>query len=97
MTTITCLRLVQFTDDRCKFIVPIAELLASIWNALSHTGSIPKTSNSEIHVVRAFLLIGEYMHRSNKTPEEHDREKWARKHATLKRFAALRSAEVRVR
>jgi hypothetical protein len=33
------------------------------------------------------------MPRSNKTPEEHAREKWARKHATLKRFAAMRSAE----
>jgi len=80
--------------------VPIAKLLASVWNALSHTGSIPKHhavgKNSEIHG-EAFLLIGEYMHRSNKTPEEHDREKWARKHATLKRFAAQRSAEARVR
>jgi hypothetical protein len=51
---------------------------------------------SEIYVVMAFLLIGEIMPRSNKTPEEHDREKWVRKHATLRRFAALRSAEVRV-
>jgi hypothetical protein len=41
-------------------------------------------------------LLVNYMPRSNKTPEEHAREKWARRHATLKRFAALRSAEERV-
>jgi hypothetical protein len=80
--------------------VPTAKLLASIWNALSHTDPIPKrhaVGRTPKYTVRAFLLIGEYMHRSNKTPEEHDREKWARKYATLKRFAAQRSAEARVR
>jgi hypothetical protein len=77
----------------------IAKLLASVWNALSHTGSILKhhALGKTPKYGEAFLLIGEYMHRSNKTPEEHDREKWARKHATLKRFAAQRSAEARVR